>query len=188
LNLKRPDLARMLNKIDDHSSLFSLINYYFTGVYQLRRPLISKNSFENLNIINVVQTQFDDKDKITIDDFVGYSNRIGLRENFGFNELASLLSEKFIQINETLLINMNNLNIKREDIILIKSILLKELRNGNKIIKTNSRIFDLLPKMSFNWSLHSLRSFARAYLTDSFLIEHKAGSTGLYEIIIKEII
>jgi hypothetical protein len=188
LNLKRPDLVKSLNKISHHSSLFSLINYYFHDKYQLRRPLISRNSFENLNTINVIRTHFEEFDEITIDQFIDYSNRIGLRENFGFNELASLLSDKFIQVNESQLSNIVKLNIKREDIVLIKAIILREIRNGSRIFNINSRILSSLPKMNFSWSLYSFLSFIRTYLSDSIENEYKAGSTGLYEISIKEII
>lgn len=162
------DILVKLDIFNDAYSLFSLGRYLFGGKFNFRRPWIFDSSYENMNLIVILNKNLSKYNEISFDDIRDEFNKYGLVNRLSRMELLDILSEVFILVDENRFINLKNFSLSATMIDDIRLTLNLYLRREKELDSSVFSSYNLFPKLKYRWNKSLLLGIIKVYLNSEY--------------------
>lgn len=158
--------------IDDSYSLFSLIKFLFKDEYAFSRPLISLDKNANISAYSLIANHISRLRSFNFHTIKEYTERMNIRGLYSYLEFMEDNSDEFVQINVDTMIKKEKFLLNSVQMTEIK-IVLERLFNFLKSINTKYfKVFDIFPKISYQWNKYLLVGIIRSYFNNCYNIKN----------------
>ena len=186
LFLTNKDLLNDLQIVTDSFSLFSLIKYWYSDVYGLSRPLISKQKDSNLNTYSLIVNYANSLDAFNFKVIKNYISKMNIRGLYSYLLFMEDMSDNFVQVSKDGMCKKEKFPMTDAQLREFKAMLDLIFHRFHRIDTREFHGYDMFPNLSYHWNPYLLVGIIRSYFGEEFEIENTETSYDLTEFIIKK--
>ena len=174
MKIMYPEELQILGDFNNPRNLYLLSRLVLGKKYYYNNPYICKDKKTNLSNEELIYSFMFSKGTVTVSDINKYIEKMHLDKIMSYVSFFDDVSDSFIQVSESELINKDIVNINKEVLEKIKNELLFYINSFNKLESSNYVGYSSLPDIPLAWNKHLLLGLCRTYFKNDILIHYRS--------------
>lgn len=166
------EILEKLGIFNNSYALFSVMKGIFSDKYNFRRPLIFDNSYEDMNVITLLNSKLSIHNEISFNDINEMLQIQAISRTSSRDKLIDYLVESFILVDENKFVNRKLFNISSIILSDIKLIINLILKREKEIDTSTFEGYNLFPKIRYKWNKYLLVGIIKVFLNEEYELKY----------------